>query len=949
MEVASAERGSRKINMGSEFFTGYRRNIIEPDEILISLFVPRTEKDQYFLAYKQAKRRDDDIAIVNAAINVFFNSGTDVINKIYLSFGGMAPTTVLAPKTSKAVVGMKWNSKMLEILNKELIEELPLDPSAPGGMILYRRSLTLSLFFKAYLEISQRLEEQLIDRTPISNNEKSGSKLFHTLIPKSAQFYDQVPKDQSYLDPIGRPEVHQSTFKHASGEAVYCDDIPRYENELYLAFVLSKKAHANIISIDAADALKIPGVVEFYSSKDLKPNLNMVGAAIPDEEIFVSKKVTSQGQILGAIIADNQTIAQRAARMVKVEYEELSPIIVSIEDAIKYQSFYPGYPKTLIKGDVEKAFKESDHVIEGECRLGGQEHFYLETQVALAIPSDSDELLVYSSTQHPTGMQRQLSKMLAIPANKIVVKAKRLGGGFGGKEFKSSLVSLPVALAAYRLGRPVRCMLDRDEDMMMTAGRHPFLFKYKIGCTSDGKITGCEIDIFNNAGYSMDMSFAVLERTFFHFENTYLIPNVKCFGWVCKTNIPSNTAFRGFGSPQSLLSAELMIRDVAKAVGKNYIEVIELNMYKKGDCSHYNSQIEDDNIRRCWDEVLRNSDFLAKEIAVRKFNQENRWRKRGISAVPSKYGIGFGIKVLNQAGALVHIYTDGSVLISHGGTEMGQGLHTKMIQVASKMLEIPTDRIHISETSTDKVPNSTPTAASFSSDLNGTAVIDACKILKERLAPICKEFSDKDWNFWINQAYMDRISLSATGYSKLHDLTYNLETNTGNLYLYYTFGAAVSEVEIDCLTGDHQVIRTDIVMDLGRSMNPAIDIGQIEGAFIQGYGLYTMEEMIYSPAGEILSKGPGAYKIPAFSDIPGELNVSLLKGSSEPRAVFSSKAIGEPPLGLAVSVFLAIKEAISAARLDESLSSDFYLESPATSARIRMACSDSITKNVCRP
>lgn len=509
MEVASFERGTRKINMGKGFFTGYRRNIIEPDEILISIFIPRTEKDQYFLAYKQAKRRDDDIAIVNAAINVYFNPGTDVIKHIDLSFGGMAPTTVLAPKTSDAVIGMKWNNEMLEILNKELIDELPLDPGAPGGMILYRRSLTLSLFFKAYLDISQELEKSIISRTPIPDNQKSGSQLFHTLTPKSAQFYEKAQKSQEPYDLVGRPNVHISAFKQATGEAVYCDDMPHFENELYLGLVLSTKAHAKLISMDPTDALNEPGVIQFYSAKDLTEEQNSFGAVFHDEEIFIRDTVTSQGQILGAIVAENQTIAQRAARMVKVVYEEISPIIVTIEDAIKYESYFPGYPKGIVKGDVEKAFKESDHIIEGECRMGGQEHFYLETHVSVVVPRDNDELEVFCSTQHPTEIQKMVGHMLEIPAARIVTKTKRMGGGFGGKESRGSILALPIALAAYRLGRPVRCMLDRDEDMGITGTRHPFLFKYKIGCLNSGKILGCDIQIYNNAGFSMDLSFSV--------------------------------------------------------------------------------------------------------------------------------------------------------------------------------------------------------------------------------------------------------------------------------------------------------------------------------------------------------------------------------------------------------------------------------------------------------
>lgn len=433
----------------------------------------------------------------------------------------------------------------------------------------------------------------------------------------------------------------------------------------------------------------------------------------------------------------------------------------------------------------------------------------------------------------------------------------------------------------------------------------------------------------------------------FHFQNAYLIPNVKVMGWVCKTNLPSNTAFRGFGGPQGMFAAENFMREVARVVGKDYIEVADINLYKKGDLTHFNQKLPDSNIKRCWDEVLLSSKYHKRKELIEVFNKENRWRKKGITAIPTMFGIAFTALHLNQAGALIHIYADGSVLISHGGTEMGQGLHTKMMQVASRVFNIPVEKIHIGETATDKVPNTSATAASAGSDLNGMAVLNACNILMKRIEPICNEFPDKDWNFWINKAYFERISLSATGFYATPNLGYSFETNSGNAFSYFTHGAAVSEVEIDCLTGDHQVIRTDIVMDLGSSINPAIDIGQIEGGFMQGYGLFTLEEMIYSSTGQVYSKGPGMYKIPGFADIPAELNVALLKDATNPRAVFSSKAVGEPPLFLASSIFFAIKEAIGAARKDEGLASNFNLISPATASRIRLACVDGITKKVC--
>ncbi|XP_041780050.1 xanthine dehydrogenase-like [Anopheles merus] len=941
LEVASLDGGFRKVRMGDGFFTGYRKNVIQPHEALVSLFIPRTTKDQYFIAHKQAKRRDDDIAIVNGAFNVRFRPGTDIVDEIHLAFGGMAPTTVLAKKTATALVGTRWDAQLVERCNDLLVEELPLSPSAPGGMIMYRRSLTLSLFFKAYLAIAQSLDKQSIPhRTPVGEREKSGANTFHTLVPKSTQLFEKVSGDQPATDPIRRPQVHASAYKQVTGEAIYCDDIPKFANELYLAFVYSTKAHAKILSIDASEALKQEGVHRFFSADDLTEEQNKAGPVFHDEFVFVKDVVTTQGQIIGAIVADNQTIAQRAARQVKVTYEELQPVIVTLEDAIRLESFYPGFPRIIAKGDVEKALAEADVIIEGDCRMGGQEHFYLETQACLAVPKDSDEIEVISSTQHPTEIQHHVAQTLGIPASKVVSRVKRLGGGFGGKESRAAIVAIPVALAAHRMGRPVRCMLDRDEDMAVSGTRHPFYFHYKVGVSKDGKLLAGDFRAYNNAGHSMDLSFAVLERSMFHIQNAYRIPHLRVRGWVCRTNLPSNTAFRGFGGPQGMMAAETMMRHVARTLNRDYVELIELNMYREGNTTHYNQQIEGCNVGKCWSEVLQSADFAKRREAVEKFNEEHRWRKRGIHVVPTMFGIAFTVLHLNQSGALIHVYQDGTVLLTHGGTEMGQGLHTKMIQVAATALGIPFDRIHISETSTDKVPNTSATAASAGSDLNGTAVLNACLTIRERLEPIRKEFPDKDWNFWVSKAYFSRVSLSATGFYATPDLGYDFGTNSGKAFNYYTYGAACSEVEIDCLTGDHQVIRTDVVMDLGSSINPAIDIGQIEGGFMQGYGLFTLEEMVYSPQGQVFSRGPGMYKLPGFADIPGEFNVSLLTGAPNPRAVYSSKAVGEPPLFLASSIFFAIRDAIAAARKEEKLSDDFTLVSPATSSRIRTACQD---------
>jgi len=513
---------------------------------------------------------------------------------------------------------------------------------------------------------------------------------------------------------------------------------------------------------------------------------------------------------------------------------------------------------------------------------------------------------------------------------------------FSGKETRTGIIGRLVALAAHRLKRPVRIAFDRDEDMVITGGRNPYLFKYKVGFTKDGKITALDVKAYSNAGYSMDYSGLVMERALTCLQSAYNIPNLRVEASCMKTNTRSNTAFRGFGAPQAMMVGEHMIRDVARVLQKDIVDIMDTNMYSEGDITHFKQIHTSNNGRRCFEEVQISSDFKARREAVEHFNQQNRWKKRGISIVNVSYVIGFPMLFLNQGAALVHIYLDGSVLVTHGGIEMGQGLLTKALQVASRVLKIPIERIHTQETATDKVPNTIPTVASLGADLQCPAVMNACQVLYDRLQPFREKNPNGTWNDWVSAAYFDRVSLSATGFFATTDIG----PGTENPYNYFSYGAAVSEVEIDCLTGDHQVIRTDIVMDVGSSLNPAIDIGQIEGAFMQGYGLYMIEELIYSPDGTLYSKGPGMYKLPALGDIPAEFNVSLLTGAPNPRAIYSSKAIGEPPLFLASSIFFAIKEAIGAARKEENLCPHFYLPAPATSARIRMACQDDITKKV---
>uniref|UniRef100_A0A8C2DYI3 xanthine dehydrogenase n=1 Tax=Cyprinus carpio TaxID=7962 RepID=A0A8C2DYI3_CYPCA len=869
-------------------------------------------------AFKQSPRKEDDIAIVTSGMNVLFKEKSNIVQSIRISYGGMAPVTSKCISFTQSLFDCRqWNEELLEQACTSLAEEMSLSPSAPGGMVTYRRTLTISLFYKFFLTVQHKLALDL--RMELDS-------------PSGVQLYQAVPPGDNSDDVVGHPIMHLSALKHATGEAIYCDDIPCYENELRLALVTSTKAHALIKSIDTSDAMEVPGVVAFISAKDI-PGSNLTGPVFNDET------VTCVGHIVGAIVADTQAHAQRAAKAVKISYEELHPVIVTIQDAIANKSFYQPV-RSMERGDVAQGFKDSDHILHGKMHIGGQEQFYLETNCTVAVPRGEDgEMELFVSTQAASKTQALVAKALGVPANRVVCRVKRMGGGFGGKESRSTILSTVVAVAAYTTKRPVRCMLDRDEDMLVTGGRHPFFGHYKVGYMNNGRVNALDVTLYSNAGNSMDLSLSILERALFHMDNSYNIPNIHGTGYICKTNLPSNSAFRGFGGPQGMMIAESWMCDVALSCGLPAEEVRRMNMYKEGDFTPFNQRLDQFTIDLCWEECMQLSDFNMRKEAVEQYNRQHRWTKRGLAIIPTKFGISYTAVFLNQAGALVHVYSDGSVLLTHGGTEMGQGLHTKMVQVASKTLGIPCSKIHITETSTNTVPNTSPTAASVSSDLNGMAVYNACQTLLQRLQPCIDKNPKGCWEDWVSIYFLTP------------DLGYDFNTNSGRAFNYFSYGVAVSEVEIDCLTGSHKVmpnnLHTSIVMDVGKSLNPALDIGQVEGGFMQGLGLFTLEELRYSPDGYLYTRGPGMYKIPSFGDIPIELKVSLLRDAPNEKAIFSSKAVGEPPLFLAASVFYAIKDAITVARAESGLTGPFRLDSPATPERIRNACEDKFTKLVC--
>ncbi|KAF8211716.1 xanthine dehydrogenase [Mycena galopus ATCC 62051] len=944
-KVLAAAPGNPQFELSlADFFTGYRKTTLPRNAIIVKIIVPinDTNDREVVRAYKQAKRRDDDIAIVTGCFLMRITS-EGKISHVRLAYGGMAATVLSATKTERILAGRPFSSKTFEEALEVLGAEMDLPFNVPGGMASYRKTLALSFFFKFWNTVGSEINLSS-DLLPSKTDLEDITTIIHRQL-SSGRHDNSDPYAQEV---VGRQEPHLSGLLQATGAAVYVDDMPKVGNEVYGALVLSTRAHAKIISVNAANALEMEGVVSWVSHVDL-PNerANWWGGTALDEVFFAVDEVVYHGQPIGMIVAHTKILAQKAARAVRVEYEDL-PRIMSLEEAIAVQSFHPTYERAIRRGrPIDEALAASDHVLEGRTRMGGQEHFYLETMAVLVVPKlENGEMDVYSSTQSLADAQRWVSVVTGVPRNRIVAHAKRLGGGFGGKETRSSHLAAMAAVAAKKTRRPVRIMLDRQEDIMITGQRHPCLANWKVGFSSQGRLQALDVDFYCNAGHSIDISGGVADRAIAHIENCYFIPDVDVRGRCCKTNTVSNTAFRGFGGPQGMLVAEHYMEAIAEQLKLNIDHVRQMNLYSEAQKTHYHQKVLDWHVPRLLSDCRRESQYDERRAAVDRFNKEHKWRKRGIVLVPTKFGLAFGVKAMNQGSALVHVYMDGSVLVAHGGVEMGQGLYTKCCQIAAQELRVPLKDVLTSETATNTVPNAVPTAASAGSDLNGYAVFNACAEINKRLEPYRQKLGpDATLAALAAAAWGDRVSLSATGHHATPTLGYewNNPNETGNLFHYFTQGVCATEVEVDTLTGDHTVLRVDIHMDVGKSLNPAIDYGQIEGAFIQGQGLCTIEESLWlRQTGALFTTGPGAYKLPGFSDIPQIFNVSLLRDAEWPNlgSIKASKGIGEPPLFLGCSVALAIRYALKSARGDVGVTElqDFRL--PLTSERIRMASGD---------
>ncbi len=904
VELASTQ-GRRRVSL-DEFFTGYRKTVLAPDEVMTAILLPREVSINRRAAFlKASKRREMDISIVAGAFNLALDEA-GVVRSARMAFGGVAASPVLV--SPGVLVGRPLDSAAIDEMADVLAKAFSPISDARGSAA-FRSELVVGLWRK------------------FASGEESEAQE----IPPDFQTDARWPvADES------RDLSHESGVWHVTGKAQYVEDIAlRRGGMLTLWPVCSPHAHARILKIDTAAAESMPGVAAVLTAKDV-PGINDVGCSRPDEILLADEIVEFHGHMVAVIIGESKEACRAATKAVSVEYELLEPVL-TIADAIARDSFHTE-PNFIRRGDAGAALEASPHRLEGVFEFGGQEHFYLESHAAWAEVLPDGGVFVSSSTQHPTEIQIIVARVLGVPRNDVVVEAPRMGGGFGGKETQGNTWAALAALGSLKTGRPVRVQLDRDLDMALSGKRHPFHSAFDVGFDGDGRIVGAKIDLISNGGWSLDLSMPITDRALFHLDNAYYLPAVEFSGRAAKTHLVSNTAFRGFGGPQGMLVIEEILARIARMLQLPPEIVRERNLYHghgETNTTPYGQEVGDNRIRSLWDGALANADFTGRRAGIEAWNAAHPMVKRGLAITPVKFGISFTFTPYNQAGALLLAYGDGTVQVNHGGTEMGQGLSTKILGIAMRELGLPKERIRLMPTRTDKVPNTSATAASSGADLNGAAVRDACLKLKRRLravaaamldAPDDAEVAFEDGRIFFSnapdrkatfaelcaKAHMERVSLSATGFYKTPEIHWDRATGQGRPFYYFACGVSVSEVEVDGWTGMHHVRRVDILHDVGESLNPGVDRGQIEGGFVQGMGWLTREELLWDGAGRLLTHSASTYAIPAFSDAPSDFRVRLLPRAAQEGVVHGSKAVGEPPLMLAISVREAIRDAVAA-------------------------------------
>ena len=763
--------------------------------------------------------------------------------------------------------------------------------------------------------------------------------------------------------PAGISRAHESARAHVAGEATYIDDIAEVKGTLHAAPILSTVAHGKLLGVDAKAALAMRGVHGVVLPQDI-PGDAVLATFVHDEPVFAIDTVQHIGQVIGLVVAGTVMQARRAARKVQLKIEPLAPVLTP--RAAHAARSYVLAPVTVRRGEPESALAASPHTLTGQLEVGGQEHFYLEGQVAYALPLEQNQWLIHSSTQHPGEVQHWVAHALGLENNAVTVQCRRMGGGFGGKETQAGHLAVWAALAANKFRRPVKLRLDRDDDFLITGKRHPFAYDYSVGYDASGRITALKLTMLANCGFSADLSGPVADRAIFHTDNAYFLSDVEIASYRCKTNTQSHTAFRGFGGPQGVIVIEAILGDIARKLGLDPLDVRMRNLYgedltsgsaaappRERNTTHYQMKVEDNILEPLISRLEETSDYRNRRAAITQWNADSPVIKRGISITPVKFGISFTATFFNQAGALVHVYTDGSVQVNHGGTEMGQGLNTKVAQIVAQELGVPFERVRSTAADTSKVPNASATAASSGTDLNGRAAQYAARNVRDNLAAFVSgldgcgagaiEFADgkvmspkstRSFDEVVKAAYANRIQLWSDGFYRTPKIHYDKLTLTGRPFFYFSYGAACSEVAIDTLTGESRVLKVDILQDVGTSINPAIDIGQIEGGFVQGMGWLTTEQLVWNDQGHLTTHAPSTYKIPATGDIPEHFNIALWPQANREDNVFGSKAVGEPPLMLAISVWEALRDAVASTKPDGEL---VRMQAPATAENVLRA------------
>jgi xanthine dehydrogenase large subunit len=756
---------------------------------------------------------------------------------------------------------------------------------------------------------------------------------------------------------MGQPHIHESARAHVAGAAHYIDDLPEVKGTLYAAPILSTVAHGTLSGVDADAALALPGVRGVVLAVDV-PGDKILAAFGHDEPVFAIDTVQHVGQVIGLVVADSVMQARRAARAVKLDISPL-PAILTVDEALKAASHVLP-PVFVRRGDAQAGLAQSPHRLQGAFEVGGQEHFYLEGQIAYALPLEQKQWSIHSSTQHPGEVQHWVAHALGIDSHAVRVECRRMGGGFGGKETQAGHLAVWAAVAANKFARPVKLRLDRDEDFMVTGKRHPFAYEYDVGFDDTGRITGLQLQMAANCGFSADLSGPVADRAVFHADNAYFLSDVEIASYRCKTNTQSHTAFRGFGGPQGVIVIEAILGDIARTLGLDAQDVRLANLYGKDasegrNVTHYQMTVEDNILHELLPELEQTSRYRQRQAEIAAWNARSPILKRGIAITPVKFGISFTATLFNQAGALVHVYTDGSVQVNHGGTEMGQGLHTKVAQIVADELGVPLARVLVTASDTSKVPNASATAASSGTDLNGRAAQFAARHVRDNLAAfvcgldgcgagairfaggqVISPKTVRSFEAVVKEAYANRIQLWSDGFYRTPKIHYDKATLTGRPFYYFSYGAACTEVVIDTLTGENRVLKVDILHDVGHSINPAIDMGQIEGGFVQGMGWLTTEQLVWNDKGTLATHAPSTYKIPATGDIPAHFKVDLWPEANREDNVGGSKAVGEPPFMLAISVYEALRNAVAAGRCGDA-AAPVVLTAPATAENVLRA------------